>query len=340
MKRKTVLLWIAGVMAGLLVITAFLFKISPFPGAMVIRAVFTMNGSKSHKRLLPFEPSAAVTAVTNQQYQTGNKDALLDVYYPKSIEGTKQQLPVIIWTHGGAWLAGNKRDAAPYYQLLAARGYVVVAPNYSLAPGSRYPKPVHELNDAHAYVLANAQKFYADTSKIILAGDSAGAQLSSQMAALITNSAYANEVGIQPALLPQQLKGVVLNCGIYQMEGLTQPNPTLPKIVGWGEDVSVWAYAGTKDGNDPIIKQMSAYYHVTKDFPPTYISGGNADPLTKVQSMPFASKLESLGVPVTALFYADDHKPALPHEYQFNLTNQDGQNALEATVNFIADRTR
>jgi len=118
------------------------------------------------------------------------------------------------------------------------------------------------------------------------------------------------------------------------MHELTVPNPELPRIVGWGDDITVWAYAGTHDFSDPIIKQMSPYYYVTSAFPATYITGGNSDPLTKVQSMPLADSLEALGVKVTRHFFADDHQPALPHEYQFNLDLQDGMTALQKTIEF------
>ena len=124
------------------------------------------------------------------------------------------------------------------------------------------------------------------------------------------------------------------------MDGLVHPDPTIPKIIGWGTDVSVWAYTGTRDFSSPVIKQMSAYYHITKDFPPTYITGGNSDPLTDAQSKPFADKLESLGVNVQRLFYPANHQPGLPHEYQFNLDNSDGKNALKATVDFAKGLTQ
>jgi acetyl esterase len=199
--------------------------------------------------------------------------------------------------------------------------------------------PVHQLNDAYAYIQANAARFHADANKIVLAGDSAGAQLSSQMAAIVTNQSYANEMGLTPALQPSQLSGVVLFCGIYKMEGLTETSPTLPKIVSWGSDVSVWAYIGTRDKSSPLVKQASAYYHVTKDFPATFISGGNADPLTNVQSVPFASELQSLNVPVTTLFYPQNYTPALPHEYQFKFDSS-GQNAFTKMVQFLQQSTQ
>jgi hypothetical protein len=50
--------------------------------------------------------------------------------------------------------------------------------------------------------------------------------------------------------------------------------------------------------------------------------------------MPMAAKLQSLGVDVTTLFYADDHEPRLPHEYQFHLDFADARAAVESIVAF------
>jgi acetyl esterase/lipase len=335
--------WTGRILAGLalFVLAIFIwFRISAWPGAMIIRWVFEKNGRETSHALQVHAPKSGIVTISDQQYKPGDKDAKLDVYMPASAQADNQKLPVVIWTHGGAWLSGDKTDSAPYYKLLAQAGYTVIAPNYSLAPDKTYPTPIHQLNAMHAFVLENADRFQADTSKVILAGDSAGSQLSAQIAALITNPVYANEVGIVPSLKPEQLKGVVLTCGIYKMEELAHPSPNLSKLIGWGDDVVVWAYSGTNDFSDPVIRQMSPYYHATKDFPPAFITGGNADPLTNVQSKPFADELQSLGVSVTRLFYEPNHTPPLPHEYQFNLDNDDGKKALEQIVTFLRDHTQ
>lgn len=324
---------------GVILVILLAFRLSPAPGAWLIRAVFDNNSAKTLAALEKHRPTEAVASIVDQQYRKDDNDAFLDVYHPASIK-KDEMLPTIIWTHGGAWLSGNKANDAPYYKLLAAEGFTVIALDYSLAPEHRYPTPVHQLNDAYAFIQANAERFHVDVNKFILAGDSAGAQLSSQMGAIITSSSYASTVGITPTLKPSQLKGLVLNCGIYMMDGLTQPDPRLPKIVGWGDDISVWAYSGTKDFTDPIIKQMSAYYHVTKEYPDVYISGGNGDPLTNAQAKPFVRLLESLEVPVTSLFFEDNHQPALPHEYQFNLDTVEGKMALQKTVEFVKQKTQ
>jgi len=334
--RSKKLWWIVGGGVGVILLIMLAFKVSPWPGAMVIRLVFEQDGMKQSQALEKHEPSAPVASILNQQYKHGDADAFLDVYFPESVKDTDKKLPLVIWTHGGAWISGGRVDHAAYFRLLAAEGFTVVSAGYSLGPERTYPTAVHQLNDMYGYIRQNAERFHIDTENIALAGDSAGAQLSSQMAAIITNPEYASLVGVSPNLSASQLKGVVLNCGIYKMDQLIHPDPNLPKIVGWGDDISVWAYTGSRDAPG-TLRQMSAYYHVTKDFPATYISGGNGDPLTNAQSKPFADELQSLGVKVTRLFYEDSHQPSLPHEYQFNLDNDDGKNALKATVSFLKE---
>ncbi|MFE3289865.1 alpha/beta hydrolase [Rhodococcus sp. NPDC059234] len=326
------LLWSLGLLTALVLAVVLAFTLSPRPGALVVRAVFDRDAGKTTDALAEHAPEA-VESVTDQQYRPGDDDAFLDTYFPA---GTAGALPTVIWTHGGAWISGDKTDYAPYYQLLAAQGFTVISLDYSLGPEHVYPTAVHQINDAHAYVLANADRLHVDPARIVLAGDSAGAQLSSQLATVVTSPDYAGELGITPALQPDQLRGVVLNCGIYDVSRMTGG----PGIIGWGVDRSMWAYTGLRDyaGSTPA-NQMSTLGHVTNRFPPTYLSGGNADPLTNTQSKPLAEKLAGLDVAVTTLFYPEDHEPALPHEYQFNLDNEDGLRALDRTVAFLRERT-
>lgn len=338
--RRKLFIWPVGILLGIIVTTFLAFMLSPWPSAMLIRHVFTSNNTSTLSALQKHTPTTPITVVADQQYKSGDKNALLDVYTPTSAIHSSKSLPTVVWTHGGAWVSGDKTDTGPYFKLLAAKGYTVVSLNYTRAPEKKYPAQIFELNEAHAYLLANADRLHIDPGKIFLAGDSAGSQLSSQMAALITNPAYAKDVGITPTLKPSQLTGIVLFCGIYKMEGLTEANPNVPKLINWGDDQTVWAYSGSRDKSGPIIHQMSSYYHVTKDFPTTFISGGNGDPLTAKQSVPLTDKLQSLGVSVTSLFYATDHQPSLPHEYQFNLDTADGQQALTQLLQFLEQTKR
>ena len=338
--RKKWLWRTLSILAGLVVVTVLVFTVSPWPSALIIRQVFQDGAKKTAAIMAPYAPTAGVDSVLDIQYASDSTEphvkasdfTQLDVYYPT---GTTTQLGTVIWTHGGAWISGNKANDRSYFEILASKGYTVVGLNYTYGPEATYPTAVFELNQAHKFLLANAEKFHIDPNAIVMAGDSAGAQLTSQLATLITNPEYAKEMDFTPVLTPEQLLGVVLNCGVYQVTSLLGEKG----ILGWGDDASLWAYTGDRDlANSAAVAQMSTINHVDENFPDTYISGGNADPLTKENSKPFAAKLQSLGVDVTELFWPADYTPALPHEYQFKLNLDAAQIALTQTLAFLNER--
>lgn len=323
---------------GLIAIPLLAINVSPRLGAALIRYVFGRGAANTKKALEKHAPAGGVAVIANQAYRPHDKDSRLDVYFPDTLnEG--ETLPTLIWTHGGAWISGDKTNTTPYFQLIANEGFTVISLNYSLGPHRSYPTAVHQLNDAHAYILANADRFHVDSRQLFLAGDSAGAQLTSQMAAIATNPDFAAGIGVEPALQPEQIRGLLLNCGIYVMSAFVNttgvPETTLAELLVWGTQTSLWAYTGHRNTDTAAIRQMSTIEHVTANYPPVWISGGNGDPLTDKQSRPFAAKLQSLGVEVTTLFYEKDHEPKLGHEYQFILDNEDGMNALTSMIEFM-----
>ena len=317
------------------VIAALVWTLSPWPAALLIRGLFEKGADDTVKEMLPYTPDAALLDQhLDVQYGTSGPDTTLDVFTPNATMGP---LATVVWIHGGAWISGHKDDVRPYVQILAARGYTTVSLNYTVGPEATYPTALTQLNDALAFLVAHADEYNIDPERIIIAGDSAGANLTSQLATLTTSPEYASTVGIEPALTKDQLRAVILNCGIYDVSEI----PNAPGIGGWGFRVALWAYLGEKDwSNTPGGDEMSTLDYVTADFPETWISGGNGDPLTPAQSEKLAAKLTDLGVPVTSVFYPEDHEPALPHEYQFHLDFEDAQTALEKTVAFLDHVTR
>ena len=97
----------------------------------------------------------------------------------------------------------------------------------------------------------------------------------------------------------------------------------------------LWSYVGTPDHRDARVKQLSLPQHVTTAYPPAFITVGNADPLAP-QSVAFAEALRAKGVAVDVLFFPADHKPPLPHEYQFFLSTEAGRRALDRSLAFVA----
>jgi acetyl esterase len=318
-----------------LVVIRFLvaFTMSPGPGASMIRAAFGRNDRRMIAALQEHIPDD-VTSFIDQPYREGDPDAKLDVFVPDAAVERGERLPTVVWMHGGAWVAGSREDWRPYFMVLASRGYTVVAIGYSLGPNQIYPTALHQVNDALGYVQDNAEQLHIDPDRIVMAGDSAGAQITSQYAAIVTNQNYAAEVGIEPSLAPERLRGVILYCGIYDFGTFFGASG----LIGWGVRTSIWAYTGNRGttfGANPALAEMSSINHVTAAFPPAFISGGNTDPLTEGQSKPLAVRLNGLGVAVDTLFFPEDHEPGQSHEYQFKLDSEEGRQALDQSVLFL-----
>jgi acetyl esterase/lipase len=308
---------------------------SPWASSMLIRAVFEKGGQDTVEEMLPYVPPSGIAETLDVQYGDGTAGAAttLDAFRPDSANGP---LPTVVWIHGGAWISGDKSNVAPYLKILAAQGYTTIGLNYSVGPESIYPTAVVQLNGALGYIDEHASELGVDAEQIVLAGDSAGSQLASELAGITTNPAYAELIGIDPALSPTQLVGTILNCGVFDMQRMSELNG----IEAWGLKISLWAYTGTKDWSDTSAgATMSSLQFVTPEFPPTYISGGNGDALTWVESVPMSNILKAAGVEVDELFWKADHEPALPHEYQFHLDYDEAHTALQRTFTFLEAHT-
>jgi len=322
----------AGIIGGALAaagVAAGVARSTPWPSALVIRSVFEKGAADTVAEMEPFVPTSGVTAQTGLRYAPGSPDTTFDLFRP---EGESGPLPAVVWIHGGAWISGASKDVDPYLRILASHGYTAVGLNYTLGPEAAYPTAVEQLNTALAYLDAHADELGVDRERIVLAGDSAGSQLASQLAVLTTSPEYAHLLGIRPSLRRYQLSAVVLNCGVYDLGALSDLNG----ILAWGFKTALWSYSGDKDWSQTYVgSTMSTIQHVTGDFPPTYISGGNGDGLTWSQSVPLATTLRGKGVDVTELFWPANHEPQLPHEYQFHLRFEEAHQALEATLAFL-----
>jgi len=331
-RHKKLFRWLIGiavVIIALAIAVMVWFRVSPWPNSMLIRYAFNKDGTKTAKAVEKYVPSGIVE-VSSQQYRAGDKDAYLDVFYPL---GTVEPRPTVVWVHGGAWVSGNKDQIDNYLKILASHGYTTVGVNYSIAPEHKYPTPLHQVNDALAYLQQNAKRLNIDDTRIVMAGDSAGSQIVAQIANIITSPDYAREIGISPKLEASKLVGLLLNCGAYD---LSLPDYNGP-FGGFLKTV-LWAYSGKKDFlNDPVLEHASVVNYVTPNFPPSFITAGNDDPLEE-QSTEFAKKLQSLGVPVVTRFYPKNHEPKLGHEYQFSLDLEDSKQALDQMVQFLNER--
>ncbi len=115
---------------------------------------------------------------TEREVKYGPADRhLLDVFTP---EATSSPRPVLIYIHGGGFVAGNKRTpGSPFYDnimLWAVKsGFVGVNATYRLAPQLPYPAGAEDLAAVVAWVAGKIGTRGGDPGRIYLVGQSAGA---------------------------------------------------------------------------------------------------------------------------------------------------------------------
>lgn len=122
------------------------------------------------------EPYPGVKTEREVKYGPAERH-LLDVFTPETNSSAR---PVLIYIHGGGFVAGNKRTpGSPFYDnimLWAVRsGFVGVNATYRLAPQSPYPAGAEDLGAVVAWVAGKIGERGGDPARIYLVGQSAGA---------------------------------------------------------------------------------------------------------------------------------------------------------------------
>ncbi|HMR91068.1 MAG TPA: alpha/beta hydrolase [Chitinophagaceae bacterium] len=107
--------------------------------------------------------------------RTGERSLLADIFQPSA--KTQQQRTVIIMIHGGGWRSGSRRQHHALAQQLALRGYICITPEYRLSTEALFPAALHDIKNLVKWVRNHAAEYGVDTSRIVLAGFSAGGQL-------------------------------------------------------------------------------------------------------------------------------------------------------------------
>jgi len=265
------------------------------------------------------------------KYDNQSNDALLDIYRPANKKISFKKLPIVVWIHGGGLISGSKDQVSNYCKIIAGSGYIVAAIDYTIAPEAKYPTPVIQTQKALKYLIENAAKFGIDTSAFFLAGDSGGSMIAAASAAVISNPDYGNVTRIKPGLNLNNLRGLILFCGIYDVNELN-----LDGTFGSFMRTVLWSYFGKKDiSNDAYARAASVIHYINNRFPKAFISAGNNDPLLP-QSTKLAEKMRAEGIESDTLFFDANRTPGLGHEYQFALETAEGKQALLRCLNFLS----
>lgn len=147
--------------------------------AAVTRAISTTLTSLSYGgKLHPMSRSwtQGVERFTDIPYKAGFKrQHRLDVYRPEGMDGP---LPVLFYVHGGGFGLLSKDTHWMFGYGFARQGYVVVSIDYTLSGTSPFPAAVQDTFAAYAWVHEHVARYGGDPDRIVVAGESAGANLS------------------------------------------------------------------------------------------------------------------------------------------------------------------
>ena len=121
---------------------------------------------------------------------TNDKLQTLDYYRPE--HSGDQNLPLLVYIHGGGWRGGGKRNGMinNYGQVFIKHNIAVASLSYRLNSAHPYPDQNDDIACALTYLTANATTLHIDPSKIILMGESAGGELAAFAALHIPYKSY------------------------------------------------------------------------------------------------------------------------------------------------------
>ena len=192
---------------------------------------------------------------------------------------TQAPAPVLIYFHGGGWMAGDKKQGLNPDPILKA-GISVVAANYRFTTGTpdaaAYPAPMLDSARVVQFVRSKAKDWNIDPSRIALTGGSAGAVISMWIA-------YRDDMAKPGSPDPVEHFSTRVTCIVAQSGPTTLDPRLILKRVGGNPTIhpAMLPFFGVKsieelDAPDKqrLIADASPITHVTRDDPPTFLQYG------------------------------------------------------------------
>ena len=266
-----------------------------------------------HESTVAAEPR--VTVKTFVYKTVGDLEIKADVH--RANDNVKR--PVVVWIHGGALINGHRAGiSGRVKKMMLDEGYALVSIDYRLAPETKLPEIIEDLEDAFRWVRKKGPELFdVDASKIAVMGGSAGGYLTltsgyraePRPTVLVAFWGYGDLVGdwySEPSPHPrhhrikmtkeeafEQVSGGAVSDS-RERDGNGRAFYQYCRQQGiWPKEVSTW---------DPH-KQVEKFVpympvrNVTKDYPPTLLIHGTRDTdVPYEQSVMMAAQFKNHGV--------------------------------------------
>lgn len=204
----------------------------------------------------------------------------LDIYLPPEGDGP---FPVVMWIHGGGWLAGSK-DLEPraFQRTVLTHGYALVSVGYRLSREAKFPAQIQDLKAAVRWLRSHADAYALKADSIGAWGSSAGGHLaallgtSGEVAALagaeLGNPGVSSRVQAvvdwygPTDFLQMDEQTLAIGCPLFEGIGHRAPNSPESRLLGY------------PIGDRPdLVQAANPITYIRPDVPPFFIQHGSAD---------------------------------------------------------------
>ena len=209
---------------------------------------------------------------------------------PKNATGI---LPVVMFYHGAGWVFGDYTTHGRLVREIAVGAHAaVVFINYTLAPEAQYPTQIEEAYAATKYIAEHGKEFNLDTSRLAVAGDSVGGNMTIAMT-LLAKKRGGPKIIYQVLIYP--VTDANFNNSSYN-EFAEGPWLT-KKAMEWFWD----QYLPNKEKRKEITASpLQASIEQLKGLPPALVINGECDVL-RDEGEAYAHNLNAAGVTVTGI---------------------------------------
>lgn len=206
----------------------------------------------------------------------------LRIYTPKT---GKSSYPVIVYYHGGGWVIATVDTYNASAQALAEKAdAVLVSVEYRKGPEAKFPTAHNDAFAAYKWALMNVSTIKGDSTKIAVAGESAGGNLAVNMAIMARDSSIRQPVHVL-SVYPVASGDPATPSKLQYVDAKPLSTPDLPWFLNY--------YLNSiSEASDPMISLVNANL---SGLPPTTIIAAEIDPLQS-EGKTLADRLQAAGV--------------------------------------------
>jgi acetyl esterase/lipase len=203
---------------------------------------------------------------------------------------------VLLFIHGGVWIVGNFQNHQRLVRdLVVGSGQIGVFVEYTSLPAAKFPTQLEESYAALKWVSEHASEFGADGSRIAVAGNSVGGNMSASLT-LMAKDRKGPKISYQVLFVPATDASV--DSDSYHEYGTGRFLARAFMKYGWD------LYAPDQQTrNNPYVSPLRASKEELQGLPPALVITAENDPL-RDEGEAYAHKLMNAGVPVAAVRYS------------------------------------